>query len=135
MARVYADNGLYADAIRMINRAVAIVPRNPRALHTMSEIYQTMGRPDLARQAFAGADSLHEQYPAYRGLVYADLGNADSAFLWFDRQKTWGIQPMLSLQADPHIDPIRNDPRFRALMARLRIPTRNPEEQRRSPRW
>jgi len=80
-----------------------------------------MGRPDLARQAFAGADSLHEQYPAYRGLVYADLGKADSAFLWFDRQKTWGIQPMLSLQADRHIDPIRKDPRFRALLTRLGI--------------
>jgi DNA-binding SARP family transcriptional activator len=121
MARVYADNGRHDDAVRMINRAVGIVPRNPRALHTMSEIYQAMGRPDLARQAFARADPLNEQYAAYRGLVYADLGEADSAFLWFDRQEKWGIQPMLSLQADRHIDPIRSDPRFPVLLTRLGI--------------
>jgi tetratricopeptide (TPR) repeat protein len=124
MARVYSDNGRHDDAVRMINRAVGIVPRNPRALHTMSEIYQAMGRPDLARQAFARADPLNEQYAAYRGLVYADMGKADSAFLWFDRQEKWGIQPMLSLQADRHIDPIRSDPRFRVLLTRLGIRSR-----------
>jgi hypothetical protein len=57
-------------------------------------------------------------------MVYADQGNADSAFLWFDRQETWGIQPMLSLQADRHVDPMRNDPRFRGLLTRLGIPNR-----------
>lgn len=125
MARVYSDNGRYEDAIRMIDRAVAIVPRSPRALYTLSEIYQVMGRPDQARQAFARADPLHEQYPAYRGLVYADAGNADSAFVWFDRQEKWGIQPMLSLQADRHVHPMRSDPRFRALLARLGIRSPN----------
>ena len=123
MARVYADNGQYANAIRMINRAVEIVPRNPRALHTMAVIYHGMGRTDLARQAFARADTSNEQYAAYRGMVYADQGKADSAFLWFDRQN-WGIQPMLGLQSDRHIDPMRGDPRFAALLRRLGIPAR-----------
>ena len=126
MARVYADNGQYANAIRMINRAVEIVPRNPRALHTMAVIYHAMGRSDLARQAFARADTSNEQYSAYRGIVYADQGKADSAFLWFSAQEKWGIQPMLSLQSDRHLDGVRSDPRFRALLTRLGIPTREP---------
>lgn len=124
MARVYADNGDYANAVRAIKRAVEIVPRNPRALHTMAVIYHGMGRSDLARQAFARADASNEQYAAYRGMVYADQGKADSAFLWFDRQQNWGIQPMLSLQSDPHIDPMRGDPRYAALLRRLGIPAR-----------
>jgi hypothetical protein len=33
---------------------------------------------------------------------------------------------MLTLQADRHLDPLRGDARFRALLARLRIPTSNP---------
>jgi DNA-binding SARP family transcriptional activator len=122
MARVYADNGQYATAVRMINRALEIVPRIPRALHTAAAIYDEMGRPDLARQAFARADTSNEQYPAYRGMLYAEQGLADSAFVWFDRQKQWGIQPMLSLQADRRLDPMRGDPRFRALVTRLGIP-------------
>lgn len=122
MARVYADNGKYADAIRMIDRALEIVPRHPRAMHTMSEVYLAAGNHDAARRALASADTSNEQYSAYRGLVYADLGEADSAFLWFGRQKQWGIQPMLSMQADRNIGQIRRDPRFRALLTRLGIP-------------
>lgn len=125
MARVYADNGKHADAIRMINRSLEIVPRNPRALHTLSEVYIAAGRHDMARRALASADTSNEQYSAYRGLVYANLGEADSAFLWFDRQKQWGIQPMLGLQADRNIGPIRRDPRFRALLRRLGIAAGN----------
>jgi tetratricopeptide (TPR) repeat protein len=122
MSRVYADNGQYADALRTMNRALAIVPRHPRALYTLAVIYDEMGRPDLAREAFARADESHEQYAAYRGMVYADQGNADSALFWYDRMATWGIQPMLTLQAERRIDPLRGDPRFRALLARLGVP-------------
>jgi hypothetical protein len=80
-----------------------------------------MGRPDLARRAFARADSSNEQYAAYRGMVYADQGLADSAFHWFARQDTWGIQPMLSLQSDPRLAALRADPRYRELLTRLGI--------------
>lgn len=122
MSRVYAENGEYATAMRMISRALEIVPRIPRALHTLAVIYDEMGRPDLARQAFARADTLNEQYAAYRGMVYADQGKADSAFFWFARQDKWGIQPMLALQADRHLAPLRRDPRYRQLLTRLGIP-------------
>jgi hypothetical protein len=37
---------------------------------------------------------------------------------------------MLSLQSDRHIDPLRGDPRFRALLGRLGIPTRELDEPR-----
>ncbi|HEY2025585.1 MAG TPA: hypothetical protein VGG78_01165, partial [Gemmatimonadaceae bacterium] len=122
MARVYADDGEYARATRMIGRAVAIVPRIPRALHTLAVIDDEMGRPDLALLAFARADSSNEQYAAYRGMVYGDRGIPDSAFLWFGRQRAWGIQPTLSLQTDPRLAGIRADPRYRALSRRLGIP-------------
>jgi DNA-binding SARP family transcriptional activator/Tfp pilus assembly protein PilF len=125
MARVYADNGKYADALRMVNRALAIVPGNPRAFHTLTEIYVDMRRSDLVEGAFARADTANEQYPAYRGMVYADLGKADSAFIWFDRQVKWGIQPMLTLQSSRQHDPMRNDPRYKALLRRLGIPVQS----------
>jgi len=84
-----------------------------------------MGRSDLASQAFAQADTSNEQYAAYRGMVYAIEGKADSAFLWFDRVERWGIQPMLSLQSDRLIDPMRSDPRYKALLKRIRITNSN----------
>ena len=121
MARVYADNGQYANAIRTMSRALEIVPRNPRALHTMAVIYDLMGRPEMARRAFARADTSSEQYAAYRGMLYAGEGKLDSAFLWFDRVAKWGIQPMVSLQADRRLAPVRGDSRYRQLLTKLGI--------------
>lgn len=121
MARVYADNGEYARARRAINQALAIVPRIPRALHTVAVIHDQMGRPDLARQAFARADTSNEQYAAYRGMVHGDQGNADAAFLWFARQEKWGIQPLLSLQSDRRLASIRRDPRYHELLTRIGV--------------
>ncbi|HEY8164354.1 MAG TPA: tetratricopeptide repeat protein [Gemmatimonadaceae bacterium] len=126
MSGVYAANGQFANAIRMAKRGLEIVPRNPRASLTLAVIYDKMGRSDLARQAFARADTSNEQYAAYRGMLYAVEGNPDSAFLWFGREEKWGIQPMLSLQCHPDINPERRDPRYRALLTRLGIPTHEP---------
>lgn len=121
MSRVYADDGDYATASRLIDQALAIVPRSPRVLHTRAVIYDEMGRPDLARVAFANADTANEQYAAYRGMVYADQGSTDSAFVWFARESKWGIQPMLSLQSDRRLVRFRSDKRYTELLARLGI--------------
>ncbi len=84
-----------------------------------------MGRRDLARQAFAHADASNENYAPYRGMLYAAEGKADSAFL-FDRVERWGLQSMLNLRADPHLHPVRDDPRYRDLLTRLGILTGEP---------
>ena len=122
MARVYADNGRYAAAVQSMQRALRIVPNSPRALHTMAVIYHEMGRVDLARRAFAAADTSNEQYAAYRGMTFVSEGKPDSAFAWFGRARSWGVQTMVSLQADQRLDGVREDPRFLDLLARLRIP-------------
>jgi tetratricopeptide (TPR) repeat protein len=126
MSRVYADNGQYANAIRAIDRALKIVPRHPRALYALAVIYNQMGRGDMARQAFAHADTSNENYAPYRGMLYAAEGKADSAFLWFGRVERWGLQSMLNLRADPHLHPVRGDPRYRDLLTRLGILTPEP---------
>jgi DNA-binding SARP family transcriptional activator len=123
MSRVYLDNGQYSNAIRTIDRALKIVPRHPHALYTLALIYDQMGRRDMARSAFARADTSNESYAADRGMLYAGEGNADSAFLWFDRVKKWGILGMIALQGNRRIDPVRGDPRYRALLKRIGIPT------------
>jgi hypothetical protein len=91
-------------------------------LYDRAVIYDEMGRRDMARQVFADIDPSNESYAVSRGMLYAEEGNADSAFLWFDRVKKWGIAAMIGLQGNWHIDPIRGDPRYRALVTRLGIP-------------
>jgi DNA-binding SARP family transcriptional activator len=122
MSRVYLDNGQYSNAIRTVDRALKSIPRQPHALYTLALIYDQMGWRDMARSAFARADTSNEMYAVDRGMLYAGEGNADSAFLWFDRVKKWGIQGMIGLQGNRRVDLVRGDPRYRALLKRIGIP-------------
>lgn len=125
MARVYADNGRYPEAIQTIDRALKIIPRHPRVLYSLALIYDMTGRRDMARQAFARADTSNEHYPAYRGMLYAAEGNVDSAFVWFNHVERWGILVLAALQSDPHLNAARSDPRYSELLRRIGIPPPN----------
>lgn len=56
------------------------------------------------------------------GDIYAQLGRPDEAMAHLERG--WAIKDagMLSMRVDPWLDPIRNQPRFAALMKKLNFP-------------
>jgi tetratricopeptide (TPR) repeat protein len=80
MSRVYLDNGQYSNAIRAIDRALKIVPRHPHALYSLALIYEQMGRRDMARSAFARADTSNENYAAYAPCYTREKGTRTQRF-------------------------------------------------------
>ena len=101
-----ADAGLgrKEDAVREGRRASDIVLENPTGKAAavrchLAIVYAWTGQPD---EAFVLLDELTRQ-PAGRALCY---------------EPTYG-----DLQLDPVWDPLRDDPRFAALVARLAPPT------------
>jgi len=121
MSAEYAANGQYEKALRYAERAVEINPRHPRGLNVLASIHTRMGHPGIARAVFSRADSANEHFAAYRALRYIDTGNADPAFIWFDRVMEWGIPTMVSLSALRQHAAIRDDPRYAAFLHRLRL--------------
>jgi tetratricopeptide (TPR) repeat protein len=79
------------------------------------------------RKASAIADSLlarsEKSYvPAYDiALVYAGLGRTDQAFEYLDKAYQERSGWLTYLRVEPRMDGLRNDPRFKALLARLRL--------------
>ena len=69
----------------------------------------------LRQQAGAGASY---QY----GEIYAQLGDKDRAFAEFDNAIAAKDAGLTYLKIDPFLDPIRNDPRYAALLRRLNFP-------------
>jgi tetratricopeptide (TPR) repeat protein len=53
------------------------------------------------------------------GLIYVALGDHDQAFSWLERALETGAESLGTLKVDPKVDPIRSDPRFAALLARV----------------
>ncbi|MFN2638154.1 MAG: tetratricopeptide repeat protein, partial [Gemmatimonadaceae bacterium] len=119
MASMYAANGIYDKAIHTAKLALRVVPNHPRAVTTMASIYLRMGKRAQARRIFESADTSNEHYAVYRGMMHARLGDADSAFMWFDKVREWPIPAMISLRDDGGLRAIRKDPRYAALLRRL----------------
>jgi TolB-like protein/Flp pilus assembly protein TadD len=64
------------------------------------------------------ADQASYQY----GQIYAQLGDAHRAFTALDKAVEARDPGLLMLKRDPFLDPIRRDPRYAALLTRLKFP-------------
>ena len=52
--------------------------------------------------------------------LHASLGDVDEAFQWLETAVQEGASGLIFLTVHPRLDPIRHDPRYAALVARLR---------------
>lgn len=120
LSGAYSAVGEHDKAIRTAEYAVRILPGHPRAVSSLASAYMRKGDSATAQKIYATMDSSHEHYPAYQALRYLNMGNRDSAFVWFGRVKEWGIPIMISLGAMG--DEMRSDSRYVRLMSELGIP-------------
>ena len=74
---------------------------------------------EIAKIRGAYGDQASYQYSE----IHAQLGDADRAFAAFDKAVEVRDPGLLGLKRDPFLDPIRRDPRFAALLKRLKFPT------------
>ena len=60
--------------------------------------------------------------PELIAAVYVNLGDRDKAFEWLKQAYEERSPYLLALKVDQKWDPIRQDPRFRALVAKIGLP-------------
>lgn len=129
MAGIYAANGKFDMAEKFAKQAVEILPGHPRASAALAGVLYRSGKKDEAKAAFAMADPANEHYPAYRALMYVAEGQPDSAFVWFDRVKDWGIPILISLSSLRNSPVVGEDPRLGILFTRLGMPGLGPPKR------
>ena len=86
-------------------------------------IYHRLGRHDagaaaLARVVHLGGDSAAYQYVQ----IHTQWGEHPAALEWLERARRLGDPGLIYLKTDPLIDPLRNEPRFQAIMRELKFP-------------
>jgi hypothetical protein len=83
------------------------------------------GRAGQRDQALAMAAELDKRAgtryvsPIYSALVYIGLGDKTRAFALLDKAFDERSEWMMELKAEPEFDPLRDDPRFQELIARV----------------
>jgi TolB-like protein/DNA-binding winged helix-turn-helix (wHTH) protein len=54
-------------------------------------------------------------------VAYTGLGDRDGAFAWLEKAYEERARPLLSLKINPLFDPLHSDPRFAALIRRMKV--------------
>jgi tetratricopeptide (TPR) repeat protein len=81
-----------------------------------------LGRKAEADTALTYLIKNHADDGAYGiALVYAGRGNLDQAFNWLDRAYRQRDAGLLNVKVDPNVKNVRSDPRFAALLKKLRL--------------
>jgi tetratricopeptide (TPR) repeat protein len=125
LGMAYATAGRHEDAIQVLRKALYLVPGDGEVLANLGYAYARAGRRKEARATIDRLKSGEEgkPHPFYVGLVYAALGERDSAFHWLDRAHPEARSIFLS-EDDPQLTTLRSDPRFPRLMRRFGVGAR-----------
>ena len=112
----YARKGMHDEAIRAVRKTIALAPHRSEFLADLAYVQALGGEREaaLATLQLAKARPV-EGFNIAR--AYVALQQPDSAFAWLERS-SWQW-PHRANRLDPGLDPLRSDPRFARLVARI----------------
>jgi TolB-like protein/DNA-binding winged helix-turn-helix (wHTH) protein/Tfp pilus assembly protein PilF len=127
MASGFIGKAMYTEALAEVEKSVSLSGVGPWELALKVYVHGRSGRTVDARTLLAEMRSRSDVPAYYMALAHVGLGRTDEAFEWLERslQERWG--PFNELNVEPLFDPLREDPRFAAVVRRLGLPTRNVE--------
>lgn len=121
----YLQKGLHAQAIAELKKAVALSANNAYILALLGYAYGVAGQRSEAEATLKQLQQLAaSKYvsPFHLALVHLPLGDLERVFTLLNQAHDERVFLMLLLQTDPRLDPLRSDPRYAALLQRLRQP-------------
>ncbi len=118
------QSGAYDQAERAMREAVSIPEETAYAAAALGYVLARRGERGQAETILHELEArARTEYvsPVAVHMVYVGLGERDQAFAWleraFDERRGW----LAYLKVEPMLDPLRTDPRFAALVRRMRL--------------
>ncbi len=114
----YAEKQQYRQAVTEMQKAISL-DKTPERVAKLGEVYARWGKRQESLDTIRQLQQMSKQSyvpPTTIALIYARLGEKKLAMAWLERAKPED-DPKLS---DPGFEPVRSDPRFKVLEARLR---------------
>jgi TolB-like protein len=122
LGRAYIQNRMFDAGIKQLE-AVTKEPDGAEYADMLAHAYAAAGRRDAAEALLTTLLGQSEPPPPYQiGLIYAALGRKREALDWFERAYGMRDSTLVNLKADPRLEPLHSDPRFRSLLARMAFP-------------
>lgn len=125
LAWTYLSKSMYEPAIAASRKAIELSQGAPTFVYALAQAHAGAGHRDEAQKVLLQLRELskHRYVSPYGlGRIYAALGEIDEAIrsleIAFDERTGW----MTFLKTDPHLDVLRPNPRFQALLRRMNFP-------------
>jgi len=122
---IYEQLGRNQEAIEQFAACVRTTAERPSMVALLGHAYAVAGKRSQAEAILTRLLALRsERYvPAYPvATIYAALGRSDDALTWLERAYDEHDSWMNYLGLDPRLDSLRPDPRFSALLQRMKLP-------------
>jgi adenylate cyclase len=124
----YLQKGMYEEAIAEQKKAMSLdeLPGRWGRAAVLGYAYAVAGKRSEAQKIFNDLQELSKQRyvsPYNFALISMGLGDRDQTFEWLN--KTYDEYPftLVFLKVDPRYDSLRSDPRFDALLRRMKLVT------------
>jgi len=111
--------GNYSEAFEWFMKAQAVLNADEETIQLYKTAYQTSGYQGVLREYAKKFDKVSINQYYIGAILNAQIGNKDEAFEYLEKsyqRREWGMN---SLLIEPHLDSLRNDPRFDELVKRV----------------
>lgn len=115
----------FDEALALIEQGLAISPTDTAGIADRGLIYGLKGNHDKAQEALAQLTKIAESryvVPYFFSWPYIGMGQKDKAMDWIGKALDDRSHPMPVMGVEPKMDPLRSEPRFAKLLARLQLP-------------
>jgi tetratricopeptide (TPR) repeat protein len=114
----------FDEAVAALRRASEFSGRSPMVLGWLGLALAQRGNVAEARgllQSLRAMSARAYVPPTSFAWIHFGLGEIDEAFVWMDRAIEERDHMMTPIKSYPFLDPIRNDPRFAALLRKMKL--------------
>jgi serine/threonine-protein kinase len=119
---VHAQQGRYEEALAEIEESIRLGGSSVNHLAILSYVNGLAGREDAARRLLEEVSAWAARAyasPIWSAVAHLGLGELDAAMEWLERAFEQRDGSLILAAASPEFDPLRGDPRFRALVERM----------------
>jgi tetratricopeptide (TPR) repeat protein len=124
LGRVYSQKGMHREAIAASEKILEAMPDSNLGLTEMAYALASAGRQTEARKILQRLEerSARAFVPAYNlAIIHISLNEPDSALRYMQRALDEHDWAFIVFAVEPRLDPLRKDPRFQEISARLKV--------------